>query len=49
MFSVAADPSLFAELMFTLSSSSRALSDRTANMCVKVSGGVLCQSAERSV
>lgn len=49
MFSPAADPSLFAELMFTLSSSSRAVSDRTANMCVKVSGGFLCQSAERSV
>lgn len=41
--------SSFAAMMFTLSSSSRAVSDRTANMCVKVSGGFLCQSAERSV
>lgn len=42
-----------AVIMFTVClfffSSSRAFFDRAANMCVKVSGGVLCQPAERCV
>ena len=39
-----------AVMMFTLSSSShRAVLDHAANMCVQVSGGVLCQPAQRCV
>lgn len=43
---VVARRALPAALMFTLSSPSRALSDHTANMCIKVSGGFLRQSVE---
>ncbi len=35
-----------AVMMFTLTSPSRAFPDHTTNMCVKVSGGFLCRSAE---
>lgn len=35
--------------VYRLSSPSRALSDRTANMCVQVPGGFLRQLAERRV